>query len=236
MTNLDGQMMINLDGQSLMVNTFISGEEGRKGAGGSSRAAQLRSREAAGATVGGRGRSVDDAVCAADEAVDVRAMGGAEGRGSAQKRARSNDAQDDGVDRRAEEDAVGGCTSASLSAACLQTHARDNSHVCHTCGKAFWWYDSLTVHMRTHTKEKKYVCETCGSAFARIGQMTVHKLTHTGEKPHVCETCGKAFSTYTNLSAHMRTHSGKKPHVCETCGMEFSRFYNMARHMQTHMP
>ena len=73
---------------------------------------------------------------AADEAV-VRAMGGAEGRGAAHKRARSNDAQDDAVDRRAEEDAVGGCASASLPAACLQTHARDKSHVFHMCGKAF---------------------------------------------------------------------------------------------------
>jgi DNA-directed RNA polymerase subunit RPC12/RpoP len=113
-------------------------------------------------------------------------------------------------------------------------NARDRTHECSTCGKAFSRSYDLAVHMQVHSGERPHKCSTCGKAFSQSGHLTKHMQVHSGERPLECSTCGKAFSQSGHLAEHMRVHSGERPHECSTCGRAFSRAAILAKHILTH--
>ncbi|KAK2829704.1 hypothetical protein Q7C36_017694 [Tachysurus vachellii] len=89
------------------------------------------------------------------------------------------------------------------------TVRRENSHICHVCGKSFATASSLGAHFVCHSGERPFACERCKFRFSRLADLKKHERIHTGEKPYNCTLCGRRFNRTENLRRHLRkVHHG----------------------------
>lgn len=96
--------------------------------------------------------------------------------------------------------------------------AKECSHECELCGKAFPETRPLRVHMdMVHKKKRPYLCLQCGHSAASKGALRVHIRSHTGEKPFKCEECEYSTSDHNSLRRHKMRHSGERPYKCPFC-------------------
>ena len=53
---------------------------------------------------------------------------------------------------------------------------------CETCGKGFFYKNSLDEHYNVHTGAKPFKCKYCPAAFASKGTHAMHQKGHLGIK------------------------------------------------------
>ena len=89
-----------------------------------------------------------------------------------------------------------------------KTHSRA-PHVCHKCGKSFWFPMNFKIHERTHTGCGLIPCTNCTNKYTTCAAMDTHCLMHQGQK-FTCQQClYLRTNTQVNLCQHEPGKHGK---------------------------
>ena len=79
---------------------------------------------------------------------------------------------------------------------------REQSHVCHICGKAYFTTHRLKVHTESHNELRSHLCTQCGNGFKGTAGLKKHMERHnTPEIP--CSHCNLLFTCKSNLIKHV---------------------------------
>ncbi|XP_056273930.1 zinc finger protein 135-like [Pseudoliparis swirei] len=105
---------------------------------------------------------------------------------------------------------------------------------CDVCGRDFYLYTHLKVHMMTHPAGKPFSCAACGKGFSFKRNLKRHMATHSSERPHACDRCPRTFHRVEHLQVHTRSHTGEKPYRCLYCEKALSTNSALAKHVRRH--
>uniref|UniRef100_A0A1A8R788 C2H2-type domain-containing protein n=2 Tax=Nothobranchius rachovii TaxID=451742 RepID=A0A1A8R788_9TELE len=84
---------------------------------------------------------------------------------------------------------------------------------------------------QTHSRQKSLTCKTCGRVFTRTSDVRRHQLTHTGERPFHCSQCDRTFQHSWDLSKHQSKHHGVAiSFSCQLCGSSFPKLRALTIH------
>ena len=90
-----------------------------------------------------------------------------------------------------------------------QARAHGNMMKCKACDREFSDYVGFRAHWYVHEgASKSHVCETCGKAFYLKFQLNEHIKRSHGNK-HKCPHCDFQHGRSWNLKVHMRSHKNK---------------------------
>jgi hypothetical protein len=105
-----------------------------------------------------------------------------------------------------------------------KVHDKLLPHVCHVCGKGFFYPAILKIHLDSvHgnvNETKSHVCERCGKSFSKMSSFRFHVKSH--QMFDLCTICEKIFTARTKLREHLVNEHGLKVSedhlfVCSVC-------------------
>uniref|UniRef100_A0A8D0G7I6 Zinc finger and BTB domain containing 40 n=1 Tax=Sphenodon punctatus TaxID=8508 RepID=A0A8D0G7I6_SPHPU len=129
------------------------------------------------------------------------------------------------------------------------TSSRKN-FVCKACGKNFYFYCRLKVHMKRCrvAKGKQVGCKECSMVKTSKKELEKHQLeVHGGlgavvaikkkkkRHPVTCDICGREFAHASGMQYHRLTeHFDEKPFSCDECGAKFAANSTLKNHQRLH--
>ncbi|XP_060067885.1 zinc finger protein 429-like [Ylistrum balloti] len=115
---------------------------------------------------------------------------------------------------------------------------RQQTHLCHICGKRLLNSTELNIHLRSHFNILLDSCEICGKSFLRRSTLNRHVRTvHSKERSYKCEQCDKSYTGKCALQRHQRIHSDPSTHFsCTHCDKKFALKSVLVEHEMTHSP
>uniref|UniRef100_A0A182PYL4 C2H2-type domain-containing protein n=1 Tax=Anopheles epiroticus TaxID=199890 RepID=A0A182PYL4_9DIPT len=113
---------------------------------------------------------------------------------------------------------------------------RKRSHICGSCGLAYFTSSALKRHETVCTVvDKNYTCEECGKQFRQIITLKNHRKLHQAQKTFACSVCSKTFKQKFEITIHMVTHTGEQPFPCDQCPARFKRKQALKNHQHRHL-
>uniref|UniRef100_A0A1A7Z491 C2H2-type domain-containing protein n=1 Tax=Iconisemion striatum TaxID=60296 RepID=A0A1A7Z491_9TELE len=119
-----------------------------------------------------------------------------------------------------------------------QTHSRQKSLTCKTCGKVFTRTSDVRRHQLTHTGERPFHCSQCDRTFQHSWDLVKHESKHHGVAiSFSCQLCGSSFANLRALTIHhKRSHSqeSRLPQICSICSRSFPTVAELLEHRKSH--
>uniref|UniRef100_A0A8C6KXZ3 Zinc finger protein 865 n=1 Tax=Nothobranchius furzeri TaxID=105023 RepID=A0A8C6KXZ3_NOTFU len=119
-----------------------------------------------------------------------------------------------------------------------QTHSRQKSLTCKTCGRVFTRTSDVRRHQLTHTGERPFHCSQCDRTFQHSWDLSKHESKHRGVAiSFSCQLCGSSFPKLRALTIHHRkSHSqeSRLPQICSICSQSSPTASELLEHRKTH--
>ncbi|XP_052101469.1 zinc finger protein 287-like [Mytilus californianus] len=117
-----------------------------------------------------------------------------------------------------------------------QKFTLERNFLCTECGKSFYKWKYLKIHMICHNTEKLYTCKHCSYKSPHSGAVKSHMKRHfESERTHLCELCGACFHANNNLQIHMTfKHNDVRNFSCSSCSSKFKSRQEQIRHTKRH--
>ncbi|CAC5362036.1 KRAB [Mytilus coruscus] len=117
-----------------------------------------------------------------------------------------------------------------------QKFTLERNFLCTECGKSFYQWKYLKIHMICHNTEKLYTCKHCSYKSPHSGAVKSHMKRHfESERTHLCELCGACFHANNNLRIHMTfKHNDVRNFSCSSCSSKFKSRQEQIRHTKLH--
>ena len=119
----------------------------------------------------------------------------------------------------------------------IKTHSRNNSSICHFCGKQFPNLNLLRNHMaKIHLVDVCSVqCEICGKICRNKDSLRNHKRRVHGQRRYYCSQCLAKFKSSWDLKKHEITiHISERNYKCEYCSKFFKTIAQLKLHHVVH--
>ena len=131
----------------------------------------------------------------------------------------------------------------------LKDHIRKRhnlTHVCHMCGKGFYYAKLLKDHIEKMHHESKiedfkefmnYTCDKCGKSYANENDLSKHNYHVHSQKFFMCTLCDRTFSVKRKLQDHLvlehqAQHVKDDLCACDKCDSRFVTSLELNAHYQ----
>ncbi|XP_054480722.1 zinc finger and SCAN domain-containing protein 2-like isoform X2 [Anoplopoma fimbria] len=120
-----------------------------------------------------------------------------------------------------------------------QSHGRQKTLTCETCGKTFTRSSDVRRHQLTHTGERPFNCSRCDRTFQHSWDLAKHESKHHGVAiSFSCQLCGTSFTNLRTLTVHhKKSHSQESqlPQICSICSHSFPTSSELLEHRKSHV-